>query len=76
MTDYSSLINAIEANPLPFFLLTIWSLYWKGRALWRSAQLSQRNWFIALLVLNTFGLLEIFYIYRIGNNYDVQVVEK
>ncbi len=44
-------------------ILVVWSLYWKGRALWRAARLDSRGWFIALLIINTLGVLEIFYIY-------------
>lgn len=44
----------------------VWSLYWKGRALWKAARLYDRNWFIVLLLVNLFGLLEIFYIYSIA----------
>lgn len=45
------------------WLLVIWTLPWKGVALWKAAHLSQRNWFIALLILNTVGILEILYIF-------------
>ncbi|HBM45694.1 MAG: hypothetical protein UT05_C0008G0051 [Parcubacteria group bacterium GW2011_GWF2_38_76] len=40
-----------------------WTLYWKGRALWRAARLGHFEWFIAILVINTLGLLEIAYLY-------------
>lgn len=43
-------------------LLLIWTLPWKGVALWKAARRSDRNWFIALLILNTVGILEIAYI--------------
>lgn len=43
-------------------LAVIWSLFWKGMALWRSARGNQRNWFIALLVINTLGILEIVFL--------------
>lgn len=46
-----------------FLLLSLWSLIWKGIALWKSARNNQRNWFIALLIINTFGILEIIYIF-------------
>ena len=47
-----------------FYLISIWSLIWKGIALWRAANLKQRNWFIVMLILNLFGLLEIIYLFR------------
>lgn len=43
--------------------MLLWVIFWKGMALWRSARLGQKWWFIVLLVVNTFGILEIFYIY-------------
>ena len=46
-----------------FALVVLWSIVWKGLALWKSARNSHRGWFIALLVINTLGILEILYIY-------------
>ncbi|MBN2096495.1 hypothetical protein JW752_03810 [Candidatus Peregrinibacteria bacterium] len=42
--------------------LIIWSLIWKGIALWKCGRNNQLYWFIALLLLNTVGLLEIVYL--------------
>jgi len=41
----------------------LWSLPWKGVALWKAARNNQRGWFIAILLINTLALLEIAYIY-------------
>lgn len=46
------------------YILSIWSLIWKGIALWRAVTYHQRNWFIVMLVLNTVGILEIVYLFR------------
>jgi len=43
-------------------VLTLWTLVWEGLGLWHAAQHKQRNWFIAILVLNTLGLLPIVYL--------------
>lgn len=51
-----------QAPQSVFFLIFIWSIFWKGLALWRTAKQDQRNWFIAILVLNTIGILEIVYL--------------
>jgi len=50
---------------LGFFLvpLIVWSLVWKGWALWKAAKNDSVPWFIALLVLNTAGILDILYIF-------------
>ncbi len=51
-------------SPYLLLVLFVWSLFWSGIALWRAANLKQRNWFIALLVLHTVGILEIIYLFR------------
>ena len=52
---------------LPFVLLAVvWSIFWKGIALWNAAKRGENWWFIALLVINTFGILEIFYIFFVA----------
>jgi len=59
----NSLGNLDQIPVWVFFFLYVWSLLWKGLALWRSANLKQRNWFVAILVLNTVGILEIVYLF-------------
>ncbi|MBI5457787.1 hypothetical protein HY971_03625 [Candidatus Kaiserbacteria bacterium] len=49
---------------MSFVLLgVLWSLLWKGLALWRAAKRGDMWWFIAFLFLNTLGILEIIYIF-------------
>ena len=50
--------------PLAQYVLLVWSIAWKGVALWNAAKHSQKNWFIAILVINTIGILEIAYLFR------------
>ena len=48
----------------PFIIIAIvWTLYWKYQALWYAAKHDHKWWFIALLVINTLGILEILYLY-------------
>ena len=48
---------------IPLILVVVlWTIVLKGYALWNAARGGQRNWFIALLVINTFGILEIVYL--------------
>lgn len=44
------------------FIIGIWSLIWEGIGLWHSAQHQQKGWFIAILIINTLGLLPIIYL--------------
>ena len=45
---------------IAFFLF--WEIVWKGLALWKSAKKGQKYWFIALLIVNSLGLLPIVYL--------------
>jgi hypothetical protein len=38
-------------------------ILFKGLALWQSARHSQKWWFIALLILNTIGILPLIYLF-------------
>jgi len=47
---------------LSLIVLVIWDLIWKSLALWHSARKSQKGWFIALLIVNSLGILPIIYL--------------
>lgn len=56
-------------------VIGVWSLTWKGFALWKAAGKKQLIWFIALLIVNTAGILEIFYIFifsKLGRNQSIE----
>ena len=46
------------------FVVYLWSIFWKGLALWRAATGNQKYWFIAMLFLNTLGILEIIFLFK------------
>lgn len=50
------------ANYYWLLILLFWSTTWKGLALWKASRRHQIGWFVALLIVNTAGLLEIFYL--------------
>lgn len=47
-------------------LLTIWAIPWKIYAVWTAVKLHNKKWFVALVLLNTFGILEIFFIFKVA----------
>ena len=61
MNDFANIANDPVLMTLLLAIL-VWELAWKGMALWRSAKADHKNWFIALLVLNTAGILPIVYL--------------
>ncbi len=63
--------SIILANPWIILLIGLWTLPWKGVALWKSAKNSQKGWFIALLILNTFAILDIVYIFYFSKKKNI-----
>jgi hypothetical protein len=43
-------------------VVAVWDVVWKGLALWQAAKRRQPVWFVALLILNTAGILPIAYL--------------
>ncbi len=64
-----------DINPVILIVIFLWSLPWKGLALWKASRLNHRNWFIVLLLVNTLAIVDIYYIYKIANKYKVEVEE-
>jgi len=58
--------------------LFVWSIPWKGFALWKSARRGEKIWFIVLLILSDAGVLEILYIFFFSEkeNTAIQVQPK
>ena len=61
----NEIINFLQANPWIFFVL-LWTLFWKGLAMWHAAGHKEKIWFIALLVVNTVGILDIIYLFWVA----------
>ncbi len=76
MESINLLAGLAGVNPVFVALAIVWSLVWKGLALWQSAGLRQKYWFIAILIINTLGILEIIYIFFVARKYKVEVIEK
>lgn len=60
---FNNILDVPLSTSLGAIALIAWSFAWKGLALWKAAQKNARWWFVALMLLNTLGLLEILYIY-------------
>jgi len=53
----------LAQNAWLFSIVLIWSVAWKGLALWKAARNSDKVWYVLLLVVNTLGILEILYFF-------------
>ncbi len=64
MVSATDFISSQLGIPLWLFgVMVVWTIIWKGFALWKSARLRQPIWFVALLIVNTLGILEILYLF-------------
>ena len=59
----SNIMQALNPSSPILYMIIAWSVIWKGIALWHSARNRQLAWYIALLIVNTIGILEIFYLF-------------
>jgi hypothetical protein len=68
MIGHGSFINTPFAGPILGLLglLIVWSLFWKGLALWHAGRRGQPWWFVIMLIVNTFGILEIIYLFGVA----------
>lgn len=72
-----SSISPIANDPLLFaalILVTIWSLIWKGLALWKAAKNSDKVWYVLLLIVNTMGILEIVYYFYFSKKKEKTII--
>lgn len=70
--------NPIFYNPafnIFVLVLALWAIPWKVYAVWLAAKHDHKKWFLALLLLNTVGILEIFYVFKILGKKWIEVKE-
>ena len=63
----------LSDNLILLLIIALWTIPWKIYAAWTAARNNQKKWFVALLILNTVGILEIFYIFKIAKKSWVEV---
>lgn len=70
-------LASMPTSWMPFIaVISVWSLIWKGFGLWKAGRNNQLWWFIAMLVLNTAGVLPIVYLLFFQKNRSVFVLPK
>lgn len=63
------LTTIVYATPF-LIVFFIWTTIWKIAALWTAASKKHFLWFLIIFFVNTLGILEILYIYKL-NKYDL-----
>ena len=56
-------------------LLVLWTIPWKVYGVWLAVKNNHKKWFVVLLILNTVGILEIFYIFKVAKKSWAEVSE-
>tara|TARA_Y100000310_G_scaffold345811_1_gene470316 strand:+ start:3546 stop:3815 length:270 start_codon:yes stop_codon:yes gene_type:complete len=73
--------STFYANLNPWIILgiVVWETIWKGFGMWRAARLSKPIWFVAILILNTIGILPILYLFvfsKTGKKKNANKIQK
>lgn len=63
MSEILALFGLGAGFSLIILVTVAWTIFWKGWALWIAARKGELWWFLAMLIINTFGILEIIYIF-------------
>jgi hypothetical protein len=61
MTALTEFLASTEGI-LTLVFLSLWSLVWKGVALYHAGKNRQKAWFVVLLLLNDLGILSMIYL--------------
>lgn len=61
--DYPLLQFYTPGLRVVLIIALVWTLVWKGIALWKAGQNGHKGWFVFLFLLNTLGILDIVYIF-------------
>ncbi|MEZ5788868.1 MAG: DUF5652 family protein [Xanthobacteraceae bacterium] len=65
MNDWIYISENFALSLPMIIIIALWSVFWKGLALWHSARRGEPAWFVVLLVINTVGILEIVYLFLV-----------
>ncbi len=56
---------------ISFLLVIIWEAFWKGIGLWKSAKRGDTVWFVAIFLINLFGVISLIYLWHTKQLNDV-----
>ena len=63
MSEILTLFGLGAGFSLIVLVFVVWTVFWKGWALWIAARKGEVWWFLAILIVNTAGILEIIYLF-------------
>jgi hypothetical protein len=72
ISDFSNFYMWNAAIFAAIIVASIWSMIWKGFALYRAGANHSPAWFVVLLIFNTLGILEILYLFVFSKKKPVE----
>jgi preprotein translocase subunit SecY len=63
MSEILTLFGLGAGLSLTVLIFVAWTIFWKGWSLWIAARKGEVWWFLAILIINTAGILEIIYLF-------------
>lgn len=60
------LLGNSRSGLILLLIMVLWVLPWKVYALWTASKNNHKIWFVVLILVNTFGILEIIYVFGIA----------
>jgi len=62
----NSISDLSTGNIILILVIILWVLPWKIYSLWTASKNNHKTWFVILVIVNTFGILEIIYIFTVA----------
>lgn len=59
-------MNLSIGENLIIALAVVWAVLWKCYSVWIAARNGHKKWFVALVIFNTFGILDMIYIFAVA----------
>jgi hypothetical protein len=63
MSEILALVGLGAGFSVAVLAAVAWTIFWKGWSLWIAARKGEFRWFVVMLIINTFGILEILYLF-------------
>jgi len=76
MTETLLFLGLAGIGLTSFITFVVWSLVWKGMALWTAATNKSKTWFVIFMVLNTLTILEILYVLYFSKKNTLKKVDE
>jgi len=59
-------MNFFMIKNLAIAVVMVWSLLWKCYSVWTAVKKGDKKWFVALVLFNTLGILDMIYVFYVA----------